>query len=154
MPKQVYTWGKVKPGDIISFRYKGKNATGKLTTILVLNPKIQLHKESGKTDFYLVGLKLESQGVIPHIRNKREMVELLERIGELQVVDAENEIYRVNIKGAGPRGFRDRDYQKLKRYIEHNKAYRTYIWEQASNSQVFLEPIKLPRNIKEALIEN
>ena len=151
MPKQVYTWGKVKPGDIISFRYKGKNSTGKLTTILVLNPKIQLHKERGKTDFYLVGLKLESQGVIPHIRNKREMVELLERIGELQVVDAKNEIYRVNVKGAGPRGFRDRDYQKLKRYIEHNKAYRTYIWEQASNSQVFLAPIKLPRNIKEAL---
>ena len=24
MPKKVYTWGKVKPGDIISFRYKGK----------------------------------------------------------------------------------------------------------------------------------
>ena len=94
MPKQVYTWGKVKPGDIISFRYKGKNSTGKLTTILVLNPKIQLHKERGKTDFYLVGLKLESQGVIPHIRNKREMVELLERIGELQVVDAKNEIIK------------------------------------------------------------
>ena len=24
MPKQVYTWGKVTAGDIISFRYKGK----------------------------------------------------------------------------------------------------------------------------------
>ena len=146
MPKQVYTWGKVKPGDIISFRYKGKNSTGKLTTILVLNPKIQLHKERGKTDFYLVGLKLESQGVIPHIRNKREMVELLERIGELQVVDAKNEIYSKGANYPNPL-----PYQKLKRYIEHNKAYRTYIWEQASNSQVFLEPIKLPRNIKEAL---
>ena len=28
MPKQVYTWGKVTAGDIISFRYKGKKATG------------------------------------------------------------------------------------------------------------------------------
>ena len=24
MPKQIYTWGKVQAGDIISFRYKGK----------------------------------------------------------------------------------------------------------------------------------
>ena len=154
MPKKVYTWGKVKPGDIISFRYKGKKSTGILTTILVLNPKIQLHKEHGKTDFYLVGLKLESQGVIPQIKNKAELVELLERIGVIQVVDLDNEIYRVEVKGVGPRGFRQRNYQRIKRYIEQNKAYRTYIWEEASNSQVFLEPIKLPKNIKEALIEN
>ena len=25
MSKQIYTWGKVRPGDIISFRYKGRN---------------------------------------------------------------------------------------------------------------------------------
>ena len=45
MPKQVYTWGKVKPGDIISFRYKGKQTTGKLATILVLNPIVKLSTE-------------------------------------------------------------------------------------------------------------
>ena len=33
MPKKVYTWGKVKPGDFISFRYKGEQPTGKLTKI-------------------------------------------------------------------------------------------------------------------------
>jgi hypothetical protein len=151
MPKQVYTWGKVKPGDIISFRYKGKNSTGKLTTILVLNPKIQLHKERGKTDFYLVGLKLESQGVIPHIRNKREMVELLERIGELQVVDAKNEIYRVDIKNVGPRGAKQATYQKLKKHIERHSVYRTYDYREARRSQVFLEPIVLPKELREVL---
>ena len=40
MPKQVYNWGKVQAGDIISFRYKGKKPTGTLTTLLVFNPKI------------------------------------------------------------------------------------------------------------------
>ena len=154
MPKKVYTWGKVKPGDIISFRYKGKKSTGILTTILVLNPKIQLYKKRDKSDFYLVGLKLESQGVIPQIKNKEQLVDLLERVGVIQVVDLDNEIYRVDVKGTGPRGFRQRNYQKLKRYIEQNKAYRTYIWEEATNSQVFLEPIKLPKNVKEVLIEN
>ena len=43
MPKQIYTWGKVQAGDIISFRYKGKKPTGLLTTILVLNPRISIH---------------------------------------------------------------------------------------------------------------
>ena len=40
MSKQIYNWGKVQAGDIISFRYKGKQTTPTLTTILVLNPRI------------------------------------------------------------------------------------------------------------------
>ena len=40
------------------------------------------------------------------------------------------------------------------KYIKENKAYRTYLWEEATNSQVFLEPIKLPQNVKEVLSEN
>ena len=37
--KQPYNWGRVRPGDIISFRYKSKS-TGKtrVNSILVLNP--------------------------------------------------------------------------------------------------------------------
>ena len=40
MPKQIYNWSRVKAGDIISFRYKGKKSTGTLTTLLVFNPRI------------------------------------------------------------------------------------------------------------------
>ena len=102
----------------------------------------------------MVGLKLESQGVIPHIRNKSEVVELLERIGDIEVVDFANEIYRVDIKGVGPKGFRERNYRQLKQYINQHDSYRTYLWEDATNSQVFLEPIKLPKSLQEALVEN
>ena len=84
MSKVITSWRRVRPGDIISFRYKGGKSTAKLVTILVLNPKIRLHQNK---QFYLVGLKLEEQGVIPHIRNKSEVVELLERIGVIEVVD-------------------------------------------------------------------
>ena len=39
--KQPYSWGKVSPGDIISFRYKPKSGNPpKVQTILVLNPKL------------------------------------------------------------------------------------------------------------------
>ena len=151
MPKQIYTWGKVKAGDIISFRYQSKSGN-RLSTIVVLNPRVQLYKETGNSDLYLVGLKLESQGNVPHIRNKNEMVELLNRIGTLQVVDSENEIYRLNMESTGLRGFKQSEYKKVKQFIEQNKAYRTYKYEKVTNSQVFLEPIKLPKQIKEALI--
>ena len=151
MPKQIYSWGKVKPGDIISFRYQSKDGN-KLSTILVLNPRVQLYRETGNNDLYLVGLKLESQGNVPHIRNKNEMVELLNRIGTLQVVDVKNEIFRVEIEGVSTRGFKQSEYNKLKKFIEQNKAYRTYKYEKVTNSQVFLEPIVLPKRIKEAII--
>ena len=58
MPKQVYTWGKVKAGDIISFRYKGKQLTPTLTTILVLNPRIPYTRKDKTKVYHLVGLKL------------------------------------------------------------------------------------------------
>jgi len=154
MPKQVYSWGKVTTGDIISFRYKGVKSKPSLTTILVLNRKIQLHKKHGKTDFYLVGLKLESQGVVPQIKNKDELVELLERVGVIEVVNMADEIYRVEVKGTGPKGFRQRNYQRLKKYIEQNKVYRTYNYTEAKKSAVFLEPVKLPKNTVEVLNEN
>ena len=70
MSKQIYTWGKVRAGDIISFRYKGKKRTGLLTTILVLNPRFPYTRKDKTKTFHLIGLKLERSGVIPIIRNK------------------------------------------------------------------------------------
>ncbi len=154
MPKQIYTWGKVRAGDIISFRYKGKQPTGMLTTLLVLNPRIPYTRKDKTKTFHLIGLKLESRGNIPMIKNKPILVQLLERVGEVQVVSEDDGIYRVEIKGTGPRGVRRATYNKLKRYIERHLVYRTYNYMEAKRSQVFLEPIVLPREFKEVLSEN
>ena len=154
MPKQIYTWGKVRAGDIISFRYKGKKETSTLTTLLVLNPRMPYTRKDKTKTFHLIGLKLEISGVIPTIRNKPKLVQLLERIGELEVVDSESGIYRVNIKNVGPRGVKQATYQKLKKYIERHSVYRTYDYMEAKRSQVFLEPIVLPKEFREVLIEN
>ena len=75
MPKQLYNWGKVIAGDIISFRYKGKQKTATLTTVLVLNPRMPITKKDGTKNFHLIGLKLEEQGTIPVIRNKPLLVD-------------------------------------------------------------------------------
>ena len=154
MPKKIYNWAKVKAGDIISFRYKGKKPTGTLTTLLVFNPKIPYTRKDGSKTFHLVGLKLEDSGTIPIIKNKPMLVQLLERVGYIDVVSGEDQIYRVIIENVGARGVRKQTYNKLKQYIERYSVYRTYDYMEAKRSQVFLEPISLPKEFREALIEN
>ena len=154
MPKQVYNWGKVQAGDIISFRYKGKKSSGALTTVLVFNPKLPYTKKDGTKKFHLVGLKIEERGTIPMIKNKPMLVQLLERVGNIQVVSGDDQIYRVVIENVGNRGVKKDTYSKLKQYIERYSVYRTYDYNEARRSQVFLEPIVLPKDFREALVEN
>ena len=154
MAKRVYTWGKVEAGDIISFRYKGKKPTGTLTTLLVFNPRLPYTRKDGTKTFHLVGLKLEDRGTIPIIKNKPMLVQLLERIGEIDVVSGDDQIYRVIIENVGNRGVKKATYTKLKQYIEKHSVYRTYDYNEARRSQVFLEPIVLPKEFREALVEN
>ena len=154
MPKQIYTWGKVQAGDIISFRYKGSNSVGKLTTLLVMNPKMPYTKKDGSKTFHLIGLKLETSGNIPTIRNKPKLVQLLESMGEIQVLSGDDEIYRVEVMGVGNRGATKAVYTRIKKYIKSHSIYRTYDYTEAKKSGVFLEPIKLPRGLSEALSEN
>ena len=63
--KQPYNWRRVKPGDVISFKYKSKS-TGKnlVQSILVLNPKLNVTLKDGKTTKHLIGIKLEESNKI------------------------------------------------------------------------------------------
>ena len=151
MPKQIYTWNKVQAGDIISFRYKGKKTSSKLTTILVLNPKLPV---IGKNTFHLVGLKLESQGIRPVVRDREILAKLLSRIGIIEVVSGDDEIFRVDIAGANKLGAKRDIYIKSKRQIDKYNLYRTYDYQEARKSSVFLEPIALPKQLVEVLVEN
>ena len=151
MPKQIYTWNKVSAGDIISFRYKGKKTSGKLTTVLVLNPKLPV---IGKNTFHLVGLKLESQGIRPVVRDKEILAKLLSRIGIIEVVSGDNDIFRVDITGTSNLGAKRDIYIKSKRQIDKYNLYRTYDYKEARKSAVFLEPISLPKELVEVLVEN
>jgi len=40
------------------------------------------------------------------------------------------------------------------RYVRQYNIYRSYDYFEAKKSQVFLEPIKLPKELVEVLIEN
>ena len=154
MSKQIYTWSQVEAGDIISFRYKGKNPTGTLTSLLVMNPKMPFVKKDGSRTFHLIGLKLESRGNIPSIRSKPIFVQLLEQVGEIKVVSGDDQIYRSSVADLGARGTTRATYQRIKRYVKQNSVYRTYDYREARISRVFLEPISLPKDLREVLIED
>ena len=143
-------WGKISPGDIISFRYRTKGEL-KLHTILVMGVGIPYRKKDGKTSNHLVGVKLESVGIRPMVRDPNALSTLLSKLGEIQQVDLQNEIYRVDIKGANAKGAPQNTYQKIKQQVSRFNLYRTYDYDEARKSQVFLEPIKLPKKLVESL---
>ena len=120
----------------------------------VIRPtKLPNTNKDGTKNFHLIGLKLEDRGVIPTIRSKPLMVQLLERIGEIEVISGKDYIYRINIPNVGVRGVKRNVYNKIKRYVNQHSVYRTYDYMKAKKSSVFLEPIVLPQDVREALIE-
>ena len=124
-----------------------------MTTLLVFNPKIPYTRKDGSKTFHLVGLKLEDRGTIPMIRNKPMLVQLLERVGDIQIVSGDDQIYKIVIENVGTRGIRQQTYKKLKQYIERYSVYRTYDYNEIRRSQVFLEPIVLPKDFRERLLK-
>ena len=49
---------------------------------------------------------------------------------EVKIIDIDNDIYRVNIKGVGVRGARPAIYKKIKRYLNKFLVYRTYDYKE------------------------
>ena len=146
MSKKVYNWMMVKPGDIISFRYKSKTSTrSQLQTILVLNPRIELRKKGGSGK-YLIGIKLEEQNKT-ELRLTPQAVKRLERIGKMVLHDEEEGIYRLAVNKRfvlnDVKGLKERAYDLISQNLEIKGQYRTYIWETARKSSVHLEPITL-----------
>ena len=66
MSKIGANWNTIGPGDIVSFKYQSavdKTKQPKTSTILVLNNKFQKKLKSGKSEYYLNGLKLEGSNI-------------------------------------------------------------------------------------------
>ena len=156
--KQPYNWKLVKPGDIISFRYKSKS-TGRtvMQSILVLNPRLNVTLKNGKSTKHLIGIKLEESNKIS-IRLTRKELRILEKIGEFKKIDNENNLYRLEIDRRfilnDIKGIKEQAYDKISKSFNIQGQYRTYDYMEAKKSRVFLEPIVLPKSVVEVLIEN
>ena len=149
MAKQIYDWGKVDYGDIISFRYPSEGGMI-LNTVLVLQPYFIQTTKDGLKGNYLSGLKLEVRGNVPTVRNRTLLYQILLQIGEVELISYEDEIYRVNMTNPSQAGAKI-IYEKIKSDIKALGIYRTYNLDKAKKARVFLESIDLPRQVRESL---
>ena len=145
--KQAYSWGRVNPGDVISFKYKSKS-TGKtrINSILVLNPKLNVTLKDGKTTKHLIGIKLEESNKIS-LRLNQKQVMLLEKIGDFKKIDDKNNLYKLEIKKTfilnDIKGVKQSAYDKISKSLGIQGQYRTYDYMIAKKSSVYLEPIRV-----------
>ena len=145
--KQPYNWNRVKPGDIISFRYKSES-TGRtlVNSILVLNPKLPVQRKDGSSTFHLIGIKLEQSNIIS-LRLNQKQITILEKIGEFRPIDLKNKLYELEIKPTfivnDKKGIKKQAYDKISRSLDIAGQYRTYDWKKAKTSAVYLEPIRV-----------
>ena len=146
MAKLRYTWNKVSSGDIISFNYNKIRRT-----VLVISPKYNLIKVDKSKVELMSGLQLETRDN----RAAPKILTILKQLGTLQLVDEENEIYRVNFDGRKL----DADKRKLASSVKllvanKNDLYRTYDYKKMrrESPMVFLDDLEsLPRRLlKEA----
>ena len=146
MGKIAYNWNKVNRGDIISFRYRTKEGRILRRTILVLEPKLRNKAKNPTSNYLLHGIQLEisNQPVISNIKT------ILESAGEVGVVDADKKIFNVELNRSTKNV-----YNKVKNLINKNGMFRTYSYDKARKSQVFLEDLRLPEDfVKELVGEN
>tara|TARA_B100000287_G_scaffold346389_1_gene333988 strand:+ start:1538 stop:2167 length:630 start_codon:yes stop_codon:yes gene_type:complete len=152
--KQQYRWPKVKPGNIISFKYKSKRSgKARIQTILVLNPRLPVVLKDGKKTRHLIGIKLEESNKITLRMTKRQL-NVLERIGEFINTDKENNLYKLVIDRRyllnNVKGVKQEAWLKISKALDIKGQYRTYDYRQARNSAVYLEPIRVFAEVKEA----
>ena len=145
--KQAYSWNRVTPGDIISFKYKSKS-TGKsrVNSILVLNPRLNVTLKDGKSTKHLIGIKLEESNKIS-LRLTSKQVMLLEKIGDFKKIDDKNNLYKLEIKEMfilnDIKGIKQSAYDKISKSLNIKGQYRTYDYMIAKKSAVYLEPIRV-----------
>tara|TARA_Y100000361_G_C10985026_1_gene251107 strand:- start:111 stop:557 length:447 start_codon:yes stop_codon:yes gene_type:complete len=146
MAKLRYSWNKVVAGDIISFNYNKKRRT-----VLVISPKYVLQKLDDSKVELMSGLQLETKDN----RAAPKILTILKQLGSIQLVDEQNEIYRVNFDGRKL----DADKRKLSNSVKllvanKNDLYRTYDYKKMRKESptVFLDDLEsLPRRLlKEA----
>ncbi len=146
MAKISYSWTRVKRGDIIEFKYQNKEGRVLRRTILVLEPKLRNQAKNKSSNYLLHGIQLE----VSNVSTNTKLQKILEAAGDVKVVDEKKKIYRVDIDKSTKQ-----IYSELKSIIKQNGIYRTYNYDKAKKSQVFLEDLRLPPSfVKELIGEN
>lgn len=140
------TWHGVKPGNIVSFVYKGKNdKKGFKRTILLVNPDLKYRKKStGRVKRFVVGLQLDTAISAPISITKLE--NLFGKIGGVKVdSDSVSGDLSETISPAETKKL----YNKLKSLVKSYNNWRTFDRRECMKRRVYLEVDydKIPKDV-------
>ena len=137
MARIRWNWNKLREGQVVTFKYLGKDRT-----VLVLAPSLPLHKVDGSIVNLLHGIQLE-------VRASRQLTisqisKILNKSGKLGKLVIENKIqyFAVDIKDP------QIAYSKIKDDIKGHGVYKTYKVNVAKRAIVYLEEFKFPKSVK------
>jgi hypothetical protein len=145
--KLPYSWGRVKAGDIISFKYKSKSSkSSKVQSVLVLNPRLSVNLKDGTNTKHLIGIKIEESNKIT-LRLTGRQISLLETIGNFKKIDDNNNLYKLEIDKRfivnDIKGIKQEAYNKISNSLDIKGQYRTYDYMTVIKSSVYIEPIRI-----------
>ena len=153
--KKPYKWTLVKPGDIISFRYKSfagaPQSMTRIHTVLVLNPRFIGKSKNGTQFRHLIGIKLKQNQKLEFRINQKQL-NFFEKVGDFVMIDEKNNLYKLVFDESmvlnDIKGTKQRAWQFLEKSMDLVEGYRTYDWKKARASTVFLEPIRIFTDMK------
>jgi len=121
------TWQLVESGQIVSFRYKSENGRSVNRTVLCLDPEFLYRKKgTGRIVRLFIGLELKAADKKPlPIARVRELFNLLGDVDDTPEQTSEQEMEKI--------------YLKLKRFLEKNPIFKTYLLRKCRKYRVFLE---------------
>ncbi len=141
MAKKNISWTKIEPGQIVTFKYKGKASAKSVNrTVLCINPNLRYRKKNGRVTKFFVGIQLDTAITRPMTSSK--MTRLIMRLGGLE---NEEGAVSVEMKDTITKPETSKILTKVKSL---SKFFRTFNLRECKRNRVFLESEyqKLPKN--------
>ena len=145
------SWSKVKAGDVVYFRYKGKKerAKSRRRTCLVLNEKHMYKRQSDGRRVRLVhALQLSAVPRVPGTRILKEaqIKRVIKKVGKIEIREegTDKERYAVATK----RSKAKTRYGMIRNLVTQYGIYRTFSWGRLKTRAVFLnEDFEWPKEL-------
>ena len=101
--------------------------------------------KDGTSKRHLIGVKLEESNKVKLLLNSQR-ISLLEKIGDFIKIDDKNNLYKLSIKDTfvinDRKGIKKQAWDIISKNLSINGKYRTYDYDKAIKSSVYLEPIR------------
>lgn len=156
MAKTRISWGKIRAGDVVEFRYKGKKigSRSRHRTALILNERHMYKRVDGKRVRLVHAMEFSTVPRRPGsvILKETHIKKLLKKAGKVELREGAKSDYFA-IKGS--RLVAKKQYNKLRNLVTQHANYRTYSWARLKTRACFMaDEFQWPDELVKDVIEN